>query len=90
VAAYSLEIKRSAARELEAVEPRALRQRLVARIRSLAAEPRPAGRAEKLAGSDSLYRVRLGDYRILYEVDDPGRRLTVIKIGHRREVYRSR
>ena len=87
MAAYSLEIKRSAARELEAVEPRAQRQRLVARIRALAGDPRPAG-SEKLVGRASLLRLRQGDHRILYEVDDGARRVVVVKIGHRREVYR--
>jgi mRNA interferase RelE/StbE len=87
VAAYSLEIKRSAARELEAVEPRAQRRRLVARIQSLATEPRPAG-SQKLAGAAALHRVRQGDYRIVYEIDDSTRRVVIVKIGHRREVYR--
>ena len=85
--AYVLEIKRSAVAELEALEPRAQRQRVVARIRALAAEPRPAG-AQKLAGSAAHYRLRQGDFRVLYEVDDRQRRVVVVKIGHRREVYR--
>jgi mRNA interferase RelE/StbE len=87
VAAYSLEIKRSAARELEAVEPRAQRRRLVERIQSLATEPRPAG-SQKLAGATALHRVRLGDYRVVYEVNDEAKRVVIVKIGHRREVYR--
>ena len=52
----------------------------------LAVEPRPAG-SEKLSGHD-LYRVRQGSYRILYEIFDRGQSVTIIKIGHRREVYR--
>jgi mRNA interferase RelE/StbE len=87
VAAYSLTIKRSAARELDAVEPRAQRRRLVARIQFLAKEPRPPG-AQKLAGAGGLFRVRQGDFRILYEIDDAKQAVVVIKIGHRREVYR--
>lgn len=87
MAAYSLEIRRSAARELETIEPRAQRLRIVARIRALATEPRPPG-AQKLAGSRNAYRIRQGDYRVLYEIVEEDRRLVVVKIGHRREVYR--
>lgn len=87
MAAYSLSVKRSAAREIERVEPAAQRRRIVARIRALGSDPRPAG-AEKLAGTESRYRVRQGPWRILYEVDDEGRAVVIFKIGHRREVYR--
>lgn len=87
MAAYSVEIKRSAARELERVEPRAQRLRIVARIRELAGDPRLPG-AQKLAGADSVYRMRQGDFRILYEIDEAGRTIVVVKIGHRRDVYR--
>jgi mRNA interferase RelE/StbE len=80
-------IKRSAARELEQIEPRPERRRIVERIRALAAEPRPSG-VQKLAGRSSLLRVREGDYRIHYKVHDSDRRTVVIEIGHRREVYR--
>ena len=85
MASYKLLIKPSAVRELEGI-PRKDRRRLVARIRDLAEQPRPQG-AEKLSGHD-LYRVRQGNYRILYEVVDDQLIVTVIKIGHRREVYR--
>lgn len=87
MAGYSVEIKRSAARELERVEPRAQRLRVVARIRALAGEPRPPG-AQKLAGAAAVYRIRQGDLRILYEIDEAERAVVVVKIGHRREVYR--
>ena len=87
MAAYSVEIKRAAARELERVEPRAQRLRIVSRIRALAAEPRPQG-AQKLAGGESAYRLRQGDYRIVHEVFEKERRIVVFKIGHRRDVYR--
>ena len=85
MASYRLLIKPSAVKELETL-PRKDRQRVVARIRALAADPRPAG-CEKLAGQD-LYRVRQGDYRVLYSIADTERSIVVIKIGHRREVYR--
>ncbi len=85
MASYRLRIKPSAAKELEDV-PRKDRRRLAARMRELADEPRPPG-AEKMSGHD-LYRVRQGNYRILYEIIDNDLTVTVIKVGHRREVYR--
>jgi mRNA interferase RelE/StbE len=85
VASYSILITRSAAKELEAV-PAKDRKRVVTRIRLLADDPRPAG-AEKLSGEDK-YRVRQGNYRILYEIVDETLVVTVVRIGHRREVYR--
>lgn len=85
MASYSVLITRSAAKELEAV-PAKDRKRVVARIRLLADDPGPAG-AEKLSGEDK-YRVRQGNYRILYEIVDETLVVTVVRIGHRREVYR--
>lgn len=86
MASYSLEIKRSAAKELAQVPPKD-RGRIVARIQALAEDPRPVG-AEKLSGQER-YRVRQGDYRILYEIEDQVLRIMVVKIGHRRDVYRT-
>ena len=85
MASYRLLIKPSAVKELEDV-PRKDRRRLATRMCELAEQPRPAG-AEKLSGHD-LYRVRQGNYRILYEIIDHDLTVTVIKIGHRRDVYR--
>ena len=85
MASYSVLITKTAAKELEAV-PVTDRKRIVSRIRALADDPRPA-RAEKLSGEDK-YRLRQGNYRILYEIIDDVLTVTVVKIGHRREVYR--
>jgi len=87
VARYSLEIKRSAARELERLPTKKDRRPVADRISRLAEEPRPPG-AEKLVGGER-YRVRQGLYRIVYEVDDTSRIVRVVKIGHRRDVYRA-
>ena len=87
MAAYSLAVKRSAAKEIESIEPVTTRRRIVARIRALGDEPRPLG-AERLSGPSDLYRVRQGPFRILYQVDDRARRVEIVKVGHRREVYR--
>lgn len=83
---YSVVVKRSAERELGALPKPDLR-RVTERIRGLATEPRPVG-CEKLSGQDR-YRVRQGDYRIVYAVDDGKGLVEVVKIGHRREIYRS-
>jgi mRNA interferase RelE/StbE len=85
VANYSLRIKPSAVKELEALPPKD-RRKIVTRIHGLASDPRPHG-GEKLSGLDQ-YRVRQGNYRVVYEVEDATRVVLVVKIGHRRDVYR--
>jgi mRNA interferase RelE/StbE len=85
VASYRLLVKPSAARELEAL-PRKDRVRLVSRIRQLAADPRPPG-CEMLSGREH-YRARQGHYRVSYSIDDSEASVVIVKIGHRREVYR--
>ena len=85
MANYKVEIKRSAAKELEQLPPKE-RARVVTRIQTLATDPRPPG-AEKLSGQER-YRVRQGNYRILYEIHDALVVVIVVKIGHRRDVYR--
>ncbi|MCX7056563.1 MAG: type II toxin-antitoxin system RelE/ParE family toxin [Proteobacteria bacterium] len=84
---YRLLLKPSAAKEIEAVDSKADRRRLVGRIAALGADPRPHG-SEKLAGYDDRYRVRQGSYRIVYLIDDVRRDVTIFKVGHRRDVYR--
>ena len=88
MAGYRLLIKPSAGKEIEALGHRKDRQRIVNRIAALASEPRPAG-CEKLAGAEARYRIRQGQFRIVYAVDDAVRTVEVVKVGHRREVYRS-
>lgn len=83
--AYRLLIKASAVKELEVI-PREDRRRIVRRIEGLSETPRPSG-CEKLSGGDR-YRIRQGDYRVVYLVSDERREVVVFKIGHRREVYR--
>ena len=89
MASYSLAIKKSAARELETVPGKKDRQRIVARIGRLAENPRPPG-VEKLSGTADKYRVRQGDYRIVYELDEKAESVLIVKIGHRKDVYRRR
>ena len=82
---YSLTIKPSAARELETL-PKRILARVAARIQGLADDPRPHG-VEKLSGEER-YRIRQGDYRVVYSIDDKLAVVDVVKVGHRREVYR--
>ena len=83
---YSLVIKRSAEKELKAI-PSGDLKRIIDRIRSLAQQPRSSG-CEKLSGESERYRIRQGDYRIVYGIDDTAHRVEIVKVGHRREVYR--
>jgi mRNA interferase RelE/StbE len=82
---YDLRIKPSAVKELRAL-PDDIRARVVDRIRALSEERRPRG-CEKLTGG-LRYRVRQGAYRVVYQLDDAAREVLVVKIGHRRDVYR--
>ncbi len=83
---YDLRIKPSAVKEIDGIPRKRERARVVRRISSLAQDPRPDGCA-KLSGVEA-YRVRQGDYRIVYVVDDETRTVLVVKVGHRRDVYR--
>jgi len=89
VAGFSIRIKPSAAKEVDAIEPRKLRRQVVECIRELADDPRPRG-CEKLAGAPGRFRVRQGAYRIVYAVADAERAVVVFKVGHRSDVYRDR
>jgi mRNA interferase RelE/StbE len=60
--------------------------RIVPRLEHLASAPRPPGR-KKLRGGDNEWRIRVGDYRVVYEVDDAAKTVEVTRIAHRREVY---
>jgi mRNA interferase RelE/StbE len=83
---YRIEWRPTAAKALERL-PRDVARRVYARVSALADDPRPSG-CEKLAGGQNEYRVRVGDYRIVYAVEDRPVLVLVLVIGHRREVYR--
>jgi len=85
MADYTIVFARSARRELEAL-PEAIALRIVGRIESLAQNPRPRG-CLKLSGSDNLWRIRVGDYRVLFSIDDPHLLIDVIAVRHRRDAY---
>ena len=82
---YKVLIKPSAVKEIEGI-PQRDRQRIVARIQGLSTNPRPPG-CEKLSGQDK-FRLRQGAYRIVYSVNDDEFSLLIVKVGHRKEVYR--
>ena len=67
--------------------PESVVLRVLARIEALATEPRPRGCC-KLAGSESLWRIRVGNYRVLYAIDDPERLVDIIAVRHRKDAYR--
>lgn len=85
VPAYRVELQPSAERDLDRLAPTLL-TRVAERIQALAADPRPPG-SVKLVGS-AMYRVRVGDHRIVYEGDDAARAVFIVRVRHRREVYR--
>ena len=85
---YRVEIARRAIKSIAKL-PRKEQLRVRAAIDLLADDPRPPG-CVAMAGEDSVYRVRIGDYRILYEVIDERLVIQVVRVGHRRDVYRSR
>lgn len=82
---YDLLIKPSVARDLRGI-PREDVERILERVHALPADPRPPG-VEKLSGEER-YRVRQGDYRIVYSINDRSRVVEVVQVGHRRDVYR--
>lgn len=86
MAEYRVEVRRSAARELDDIDSR-FGTRILASIDALTYEPRPR-QSRKLTGSQDSYRLRVGPYRILYQVNDRTKEIIVYAIGHRREVYR--
>ncbi len=87
MAQYSLRIKTSAVKEIEAISQKKDRQRVVKRISELAGDPRPRG-CQKLSGEHERYRVRQGRYRVVYAIDDEAFLVEVVKVGHRKDVYR--
>ena len=83
---YSVLIKPSAAKELEAIPLKKHRQQIAARIQSLGTDRRPHG-CEKLH-KEERYRVRQGPDRVVYSIDDTEQTVLVVKVGHRKDVYR--
>ena len=82
---YNVELAKSAEKELRRIDGRYI-PRIFAAVESLAKEPRPVG-CKKLSGSDHTYRIRIGTYRVIYDIQESRLLVLVIKIGHRKDVY---
>ena len=83
---YTVTFKASAAKQVEKL-PRSVARKVLAKAAALGNNPRPLG-SVKLAGAANLFRMRQGDYRIVYAVDDPAENVDIRIVAHRREVYR--
>ena len=86
MASFKVTVKQSVAKDLRRIPNKEV-ARILKRIEALAAEPRPPG-AEKLSGQEK-YRLRQGVYRIIYEIKEDELAIVVVKVGHRRDVYKS-
>jgi len=85
---YSIRISPAAERDIRKLD-RPIQRRILRKLDGLGREPRPNG-VEKLSGGDEVrYRVRVGDYRIVYRIDDDVLTVLVLKVGNRKEIYRS-
>lgn len=85
--AYEIVLSPAASRQIRKLDP-GVRARLVSRIETLAADPRPHGWIA-LRGAQNLLRIRVGDWRIVYRVEEERLIVLIVRVGHRREVYRS-
>jgi len=85
---YQIRLAPPAARQLRKCDPQ-VRRRIQAALELLAAEPRPPA-ALRLVGGSGEWRVRTGDYRIAYEIEDDRLLMLVLRVGHRREIYQAR
>jgi len=83
---YTVEVRPAARKQINAITPRD-RARILRKVATLADDPRPPG-VRKLTGADALWRLRIGDYRVVYAIHDDRLLVTVVEVGHRRLVYR--
>jgi mRNA interferase RelE/StbE len=86
MADYSITFARSARKELEKL-PTSVARRIIEQIEVLLINPRPT-RSVKLQGNRNLWRIRIGDYRVIYSVDDAARMIDISTVRHRRDAYR--
>ncbi|MGD0006898.1 MAG: type II toxin-antitoxin system RelE/ParE family toxin [Anaerolineaceae bacterium] len=83
---YTITFARSARKELESLSPKEV-NRIFSKIEALTNTPRPTG-CRKLVGESNLWRIRVGDYRVVYSINDSGRIIDIVTIRHRSGVYR--
>jgi mRNA interferase RelE/StbE len=83
---YEVYLERSAENDIKRL-PASIFHRIIPQIKTLAENPRPSG-CRKIAGSKNDWRIRISDYRIIYEIDEKAKAVRVMRVRHRREVYR--
>ena len=88
MASYKIQWKRSAKKELKKLDKQTINRILLA-VENLTENPLRSG-GKKLVGSDSIYRIRVGDYRIIYNIESCTLTIEIIKVGHRRQIYRQK
>jgi mRNA interferase RelE/StbE len=86
MSSYRIALKKSVLKEIERLDSNIVRQ-IISKIDSLSVNPRPF-QSLKLSGSERSYRLRVGDYRILYQIDETAKLVTVYAVGHRKDIYR--
>ena len=86
MASYRIEWKNSAKKELRKLD-RTVIPKIVAAVESLATTPHPEGH-KKLQGSEHTYRIRIGDYRVVYSIEDQVLLIEIVKVGHRKNIYK--
>lgn len=86
---YKLQIERHAERDLKRLKKRSptIFSRIISHISALKDNPRPTG-VRKIVGSESDWRISIGEYRVIYEIDDPQKAVCIFRVKHRRQVYR--
>ena len=85
---YEIQFSKSASKQIKKL-PSEIQERIQVKVDSLAIEPRPDG-VKKLKGRENGYRIRVGDYRIIYDIVDDILLVTVVEVGHRSSVYRDK
>lgn len=83
---YRVQVSPAAGREIKKL-PRAVQALIIGLLRGLAVDPRPTG-CKQMTGPEGFYRVRSGDYRAIYAIEDAALLVTIVKVAHRRDVYR--
>ncbi len=86
MASYQIEWRKSTKRDLKSIPVQQV-ERIITAVESLSADPRPSG-CTKLSGSECAYRIRIGDYRVIYEIFDNKLFIEIVKAAHRKDIYR--
>ena len=83
---FEIYLERSEGKRLRNLSGNILR-RIIPHIKSLKDDPKPAG-CRKIVGAERVYRIRIGDYRVVYEIDEERHRINIMAVGYRKDVYR--